>query len=329
LADAAGADVRRLITAAVVVVVGACSSSPPTASPAGPLTPPPSIEASFGPSPSLEASPSTAPTVGPSATPAIGTLDVYPPGAAVAVSVKELNLRTKPSTSAKRVALLSRGDVLVISPNDNISFGFGPVSKNGFTWYPVMVTGLKNGTLPALPASPVDFTGAAPPTSGWVAANDGETPYLSPLAPRCPTIVDLPNVQGMLAAERLACFGESITLAGTLGCPGCVGIILGTYKPAWLATPVEYDFLSVNPAERVGPLAVRFPPAGPARPPAGSRVSVVVHIDDPRSTKCKMTDGEGATATVVDKRTAVLYCRERLVVELIQSLGPDPSFPAF
>jgi hypothetical protein len=322
--------VRRLISVALVVVVGACSSTPPSASPAGPLTAPPS-EASFGPSPSLAPSPSIAPSVGPAATPAIGALDVYPPGAAVEVAVKELNLRTKPSTSAKRVTLLSRGQVLVISPNDYISFGFGPVSRNGFTWYPVMVTRFKNGTLPALPASPLATTGdtTGPPVSGWVAANDGETPYLSPLAPRCPAVVDLENVQGMLAAERLACFGEPITLAGTLGCPGCGGVIIGTYKPGWLATPAEYDFLSVNPADRIGPLAVRFPPNGPARPAAGTRVSVVVHIDDPRSTKCQMTDGEGATATVVDKRTAVLYCRERLVVERIQSLGPDPSFPAY
>jgi len=244
--------------------------------------------------------------------------------------VKELNLRTKPSTSAKRVAVLNRGNVLVISPNDNISFGFGPVSRNGYTWYPVAVTEYRNGTLPPLPVLPTDpVNRTGPPLSGWVAANDGETPYLSPLAPRCPVVVDLQSVQGMLAAERLACFGAPITLAGTYGCPGCGGVIVGTYKPDWLATPVEFDFLSVNPADRIGPLAVRFAPDGPSRPSAGTRVSVVVHLDDSRSTKCSMIDGEGASAITVDKRTAVLYCRERLVVEQVQSMGPDPSFPPF
>ena len=54
-----------------------------------------------------------------------------------------------------------------------------------------------------------------------------------------------------------------------------------------------------------------------------------VQIDDSRSTKCSMIDGAGATATTIDKRTAVLYCRERIVVEQLQVLGPDPSFPAF
>ena len=322
---------RTLIAAALAVVLGACSS-PPAASPttAALLTAPPSGEASLGPSPTVPpASPSIPPTAGPSATPAIGALDVYPPGAAVEVAVKELNLRKNPSTSAKRVAILNRGDVLIISPNDDISFGFGPVSRNGYTWYPVMVTGLKNGALPALPASPADFTGAAPPTWGWVAANDGETPYLSPLAPRCPAVVDLENVQGMLAAERIACFGEPITLTGTFGCPGCGGVYVGTFKPLWLAIPQAFDFLSVNPADRIGPLAVRFPPDGPARPEAGTRVSVVVHVDDSRSTKCTMIDGAGADATTIDKRSAVLWCRERLVVESLQTFGPDPSFPAF
>ena len=319
---------RPLIAAALAAVLGACSSTP-TASPsiAGPLTAPPSTEASFGASSSPDTSASIRPSAAPSATPAIGTLDVYPPGAAVQVAVKELNLRRNPSTAAKRVAILKRGDVLVISPNDNISFGFGPVSKDGYAWYPVTVTAFKGGTLPLLPASPTD--GTSPPVSGWIAANDGERPYLAPLAPRCPAVVDLPNVQGMLAAERLACFGGPITLSGTFGCPGCGGAIVGTFKPLWLATPVEFDFLSVNPAARIGPLALRFPPDGPARPAAGTRVSVVVHIDDARSTKCSMIDGEGATATNIDKRTAVLYCRERLVVEQVQTLGPDPSFPAF
>jgi len=251
---------------------------------------------------------------------------VFPPGAAIRVAVKELNVRKNPSTSARRVTTLSRGDVLVVLPNDSLSLGFGPVSRGGYTWYPVMVTAYKDGSLPALPASPTESS--LPPTFGWVATDNGTKPYVMALPPRCPTTVDLASVQGMLAAERLACFGAPITLSGTFGCSGCGGEIFGTYKPAWLATPVELGFLSVNPAARLGPLALRFPPGGPTPPAAGSRINVTIHIDDPRSTRCTMVNGDGASAVSVDKRTAVLYCRERLVVERFDNLGPDPSFPA-
>jgi hypothetical protein len=36
----------------------------------------------------------------------------------------------------------------------------------------------------------------------------------------------------------------------------------------------------------------------------------------------------GGAIAPIDKRTAVLFCRERLVVERIEVLGPDPSFPS-
>ena len=325
----AGIALRSLVSVLVAGLAAACTSSP-TASPsiptAGPLTAPP-IEASASPFASTQPTESSGPSAAPSPTVGIGTLDVLPPGAAVQVAVKELNLRRKPSTSARLITTLGRGDVLVITPNDSTSFGYGPVSRNGYSWYPVAVTGYRNGALPALPESPLGGA-AGPLTFGWVAADNGSKPYVAPLPPRCPTTVDLESVQGMLAAERLACFGAPITLSGTFGCGGCGGEIFGTYKPVWLATPVELDFLSVNPAARLGPLALRFTPGGPARPAAGTRINVTIHIDDPRSTRCTMVNGEGATAVTVDKRTAVLYCRERLVVERFDNLGPDPSFPS-
>jgi hypothetical protein len=134
----------------------------------------------------------------------------------------------------------------------------------------------------------------------------------------------------MLPAERLACFGAPISLSGTYGCPGCDGGAAGTYKPAWLAYPLSFDLLSVNPAVQAGPLTVRFPPDGPPQPSVGSRVNVTVHVDDPRSTSCTMAEVADSGAPVaIDKRTAVFLCRERLVIDLIQVLGPDPSFPTF
>jgi hypothetical protein len=321
--------VRHLISASLLLILAACSGPAPTLGPStlGPLSPAPTVESPL-PSASAEASPSAAASVAPSP-PLIGTLDVFPPGAAVQVAVKELNLRENHSTSAKRVKLLARGDVVIISPTDNISFGYGPLKKGGYTWYPVMVTPFKDGALPALPAEPLANTGpTGPPTWGWVASDDGSHQYLTALQPRCPTTVDLASVQGMLPAERLGCFGAPIVLEGTYGCGGCGGAVAGTFKPNWLASPLSFGFLSVNASERLGPLALRFPPSGPTEPAAGSIIRVTVHVDDSRATKCVMAELDDAGAPVpVDPRTAVLECREQLVVEALEVLGADPSFP--
>jgi hypothetical protein len=225
------------------------------------------------------------------------------------------------------VKLLNRGDVLAISPLDNASFGYGPVKKNGYTWYPVIVTPYRNGTLPALPTEPVSTSGAEP-TWGWVAGDDGTRSFLSLVQARCPTTVDLASVQGMLPAERLACFGEPFVLEGTYGCGGCGGTSAGIYKPVWIASPLSFGFLSVNASERLGPLALRFPPNGAAEPAAGSIIRVTVHVDDSRATKCTMSEPSDSGVQVpVDARTAVFRCREELVVESYQVLGTDPSFP--
>jgi hypothetical protein len=319
---------RRLTTALLALVFAGCSTAEPSPTVAPIATP--SVAETATPTdsaaPSVAPSASTLPTTSPEPTHGVGTLDVFPPGSAVQVIVNELNLRRKPSTSAKRLTTLKKGQIVIVSPSDGISFGWGPVKANGYTWYPVIevATGTP-GSLDPLPTYPIPL--GAEPIAGWVAADNGSRSYLAMVEPRCPTTIDLANVEGMLPAERLACFGGPITLTGTFGCPGCGGAIVGTYKPDWLAIPVEFDFLSVNPAERVGPLAVRFAPNGPSRPPAGSRVTVTVHIDDRRSSRCQMVDGEGADAVTVDKRSAVLYCRERLVVDSVENQGADPSFP--
>ncbi len=326
---------RKLIVAMLAIALVACSgptiSSTATFDPAS--TPPVSPGASPGQSPDVlpSSSPQTSPgataPAAPTATPDRPVVQVFPPGAAVEVTVRELNLRRKPSTGSKRVETLARGTVLIVMPADNISLGWGPVNADGYTWYPVVLANVANPDLKLdpLPATPLVYGGE--PTSGWVASHRGSELYLSPLPPRCPTTVDLANVTGMLPAERLACFHEPFVLEGTFGCPSCGAIALGTYKPPWLATPVELDFLSVNAAEGIGPLALRFPPNGPTRPEAGSIIRVTVHVDDPRSTRCAITESDGAGGTVeVDERTAVLFCRERLVVDSFDVIGTDPSF---
>jgi hypothetical protein len=324
--------VRKLITALLAaVVVAGCSepgfSSSATFAPVGSGTESPAVSpdpaASGIPTASLGPSPTAGPTTGPDT----GTAAVYPPGSAVEVIVAELNLRETPGTGGKRVTLLDRGDVLVISPFDARSFGWGPVQASGYRWYPVVVASGSpgDGQLPPLPVSPVD-SGSEAPVSGWVAASEGETQFLAAVAPRCPVTVDLTNVQAMLPAERLACFGAPITLEGTFGCGGCGGTGPGEFKPAWLASPQIFDFLSVDVTLQFGPVALFFHPDGPAKPTPGAIIRAVVHIDDARSTRCSITLGPPSEPERVDERTAVLYCRERFVVDSYEVLGTDPNF---
>jgi hypothetical protein len=258
-------------------------------------------------------------------------LDVIPPGAAIQVAVAELNLRVEPKKSAAKVETLKKGDVLITLPYDGMFWGMGPRQANGFAWYPVVklqVAG-PDGKLPALPTRPILL--GTEVVGGWVATNDGSDPYVRQLEPRCPLTVDLSNVEAMLAAERLACFEGSIVIEGTFGCGGCGGTSTLVGKPGWLADSFEYTFLSANPAEQVGPIAIHFPPGGVAAPAEGSIIRATVHVDDPSSSKCTMSDAalrRDDPARVLPAASVKLYCRERLVVESYESLGMDPRFPS-
>jgi len=322
---------RNLIVAVLAIVLAACSGPAALASPPGGSFP----GQSASPEPVAIGGPSTPPSPSPAATspapsaaPSFGTPQIFPAGAAVAVAVADLNIRNNPTTSAKRIATLKRGELLIISPTDQLSFGWGPVTANGYTWYPVMrPRGASTTKLDPLPKAPLDVADG-PPVAGWAASDNGKQPYLLAVAPRCPTTVDLRNVEGMLPAERLACFGAPFELTGTFGCGGCGGAVAGEFNPFWLASSMEFDFLSLHAKTRLGPLAVRFPPDGPARPAAGSIVRVKVHVDDARSTTCVMKEmTDSGKLAAVNSATAVSYCRERLVVESVVVLGTDPDFP--
>ena len=330
-----GSGMRRLLAIAMVqvAVLSACSQgSGSSPSPGTTVAPSPSVEAPASPSPSGSPLPTAASTVAAAtakpSTP-VGTLDVIPPGAAIQVTVAELNLRIEPSTSATKVETLKKGDLLVTVPYHGIGGEIGPRKANGFTWYPVVrvqVAG-SGGGLPDLPTSPIiqgtDLVG------GWIAANDGSKPYVAPLAPRCPATVDLENVQAMLPAELLACFGAPFVLQGTYGCGGCGGISTLVGKPAWLADPFGYSFLSVDASKQLGPLDLHFPAKGPAAPPDASIIRATVHVDDPAATRCTVTDESipvGDPARTFPSTGVILYCRERVVVESFEVLGVDPNF---
>ena len=312
---------------AVAVAVSACATPATSTAPSGLPSASPVATATNAAPGSMPPSSGALPTAGPTATAAVGTIPVIPPGSAVAVAVAELNVREGPTTSSKRLVTLKRGDVLVVGPAVVLT-GWGPVKANGYTWYPVIQPGQgpRAWTLEPLPAYPID-TGDGSTITGWVAADDGSASYVTAVAPRCPTTVDLANVSGMLPAERIGCFNAPFVLEGTYGCGGCGGAVAGVYEPDWLASPMQFGFLSVDPNEQLGPLAVSFQPGRLPELAAASIVRMTVHVNDPLSDTCKMSELDGEKLVPIHHDTAVFYCRERVVVDSYEVIGTDPDFP--
>jgi hypothetical protein len=322
---------RVIVAAAVLVVVGcntqAGSPAPGSAAPQG------SSAATAAPTtlPSTAPAPTTAPspTAVPAETEAPTGSGFLAPGSAAVVAVKELNVREAPSTSSKRVATLKKGAIVIVSPYDGAWIGVGPVRKDGYAWYPVMTLQNKgpDGGLPPLPERPIPYATELD-TFGWIAARDASKDYVTAVAARCPGTVDLVNVEGMLAAERLACLaGGSFVLEGTFGCDGCGGAFPGSFEPTWLATPESYHFLSVDPPAQFGPIALRFAPGGPELPALGSIIRVTLHVDDPAASSCRMSGlGSDGELVPIPDRTAVALCRQQLVVESYEIIGTDPDF---
>jgi hypothetical protein len=244
-----------------------------------------------------------------------------PPGSVARVAVDGLRIREGPSTDAATLDQLPEGQLVGVGFAPTIS-SWGPTDADGFAWYPVRRLGDLT-ELPALPESVLDLEG----DFGWAAAGDGESAFLELLPPRCPPRpVDLATLEEMLPWEALSCFGsEQITFEGVFGCGGCGGAFPGTYDPEWLAHPLNFAAVSVDPNVRMGPFTLRFPPDGPAMPDPASIISVTGHFDDGAAAGCEVAPGEEPTP--INAEVAVLYCREQFVVESLEVTGTDPDFP--
>jgi hypothetical protein len=193
---------------------------------------------------------------------------------------------------------------------------------NGYTWYlgfTLLTT--EPGVLPDLP-TPIE-TGYDEVLGGWIATGTEDTPFLVPLAPRCPTTPDLLNVVGMTTFERVSCFGsESLTLEGIFGCGGCGGEAPGVFEPSWLASPLDLYGLAVpdlgpDPAFDAGPLTLHFPSGGPTLPADGAHVRVLGHFWDDRSSTCRISvpASDGSTARSIADSAAEQWCQGKFVVD--------------
>jgi hypothetical protein len=272
----------------------------------------------------VAASASTAPTGGasPGPSPIVAAPEgLIPPGSVARVTADALRMREGPSIDAATVDQLPLGQLVAIGFAPGVG-SWGPTSADGFAWYPIRrLADLTE--LPALPESIHELEDGA----GWVAGGEGETAFLELVPPRCPARpVDLATLEAMQPWEALSCFGnEQITFEGVFGCGGCGGAFPGTYAPEWLAHPLNFAVVSVDPNEQMGPFALRFPPDGPAMPDPASIIRVTGHFDDGAASECEVAPGEEPTP--IDAAVAELYCREQFVVDSIEVTGTDPDFP--
>ena len=241
---------------------------------------------------------------------------MLPPASVAMVKVDGLRLREEPSTSARVIATLAQGELVNVTGPE-----VGPKVADGSSWYQVAQLNLTE--LPAFPTEPLTYPGAV----GWVAFADGNQRFLELVPARCvEEEPELGLLESLTAWERLACYGDRvITLEGAFGCGGCGGVALGLFEPRWLANPLALNFLSTEPQERIGPLALHFAPGDPEPPEWGSIIRVVGHVDDVASIGCTVAPGDPPSPT--DPMAAELYCRERFVVDSYEVIGFDEDFP--
>jgi hypothetical protein len=311
------AAMRRLTVLAALTAIllvgcqgGTTGSASPSASPSG------SSAASQAASPSAEASapPESNETIERSTTDGI-----LPPESLALVMVDNLRVRGEPSLAGPILHSFDTGTRITVVGNPSF---LGPVVADGYDWYLVVHRTDEND-----PSTEI---------LGWAAAGDPATPFLATLKPRC----DRPADVLLTAYEQLACYGDApLTLEGTYGCGGCGGFAPGTFEPGWLANPISPPFsvLTAKPGKGIGRIDIHVPPELLANffeyPVEGSIIRVVGHFDDPAATTCQIIPGDQVTPGGVgpgvpaDSRAAIMYCRERFVVDSYVPIGTDPSYP--
>ena len=224
--------------------------------------------------------------------------------------VKGLRVRDLPSLAGKVTASFAAGTRMTVVGNPT---SLGPVSAEGFDWYLVQYRADEND-----PATEV---------LGFAAAGDPATPFLATLRPRCEAAADILLTE----FEQLSCYGgASLTVTGTYGCGECGGLAMGSFEPGWLADPNQgyFQVVRVQPGKGLGWTDMHISPgSGLEYPAEGSIIRVVGHYDDPAASTCRIASGVEGELTIADQRAAVLYCRERFVIDSYEVIGVDPKYP--
>lgn len=235
---------------------------------------------------------------------------ILPPDSLALVMVDGLRVRETPSLAGRIMVSYAAGTRVTVVGNPSF---LGPVTADGHDWYVI-----------------VHRSDEDDPTTeilGYAAAGDAATPFLATLEPRC----DRAALITLTGYEQLACLGGGpVMIEGTYGCGGCGGFAPGTFEPGWLANPIfpPFHVLTAKVGTGIGRIDLHFPPARGLRDPAESSIlRVVGHFDDGAATTCVISPGIEGSEEPADPRAAVMYCRERFVVDSYEVIGTDSSYP--
>jgi len=235
---------------------------------------------------------------------------ILPPDSLALVMVDGLRVRETPSLTGRIMATFPAGTTVTVPGNPSF---LGPVSADGHDWYVIVHRS--------------DEDDPTTETLGYAAAGDSATPFLATLKPRCDRAAQIT----LTGYEQLACLGDGpVTIEGTYGCGGCGGLALGIFEPGWLAHPTfsPLHVLTARQGTGIGRIDLHFPPGrGLTDPAEGSILRVVGHFDDGAATTCQIAPGVEGAEVPADPRAAVMYCRERFVVEGYEVIGTDPGYP--
>jgi hypothetical protein len=233
---------------------------------------------------------------------------ILPPDSLALVMVDGLRVRETPSLTGRIMATFPAGTRVTVPGNPSF---LGPVSADGHDWYVIVHR--------------ADEDDPTTEILGYAAAGDAATPFLATLKARC----DRAALITLTGYEQLACLGDGpVTIEGIYGCGGCGGFAPGTFEPGWLANPIlpPFHVVTARQGTGIGRIDLHFPPARGLRDPAeGSILRVVGHFDDGAATTCRISPGIEGSEVPADPRAAVMYCRERFVVDSYEVIGTDST----
>lgn len=286
--------VRGVLLLVLCMGAAACGGPAPQASPSSQAGVAP---ASARPS---EASMPTASPVAPSPTPGStatsGSPGLLPPGSEARVVVDALRLRREPRANAPIVATLPLDAIVQMEAEPPFQR-----SVDGIEWRSVSYSpGSGRASL-----------------SGWVAAGDGELPFLAADAIECPTKpASIQALAAMTDWAHVTCFRNRELVIEGIVITGLGGTTVGDYGPMWLAFPFAFGGV-IQAGDDI--LVYKMPGQRPDGLVDGQKLRVTGHFDDPAAATCRVAYGEPAVPEPAS--LAIAYCRSQFVATSVEAIG--------